>query len=438
MDATTIRVREPRELLALLPYQLGFQPRSSAVVVALRPPRGRVGLIARVDLTDLADPGFGPQLARRLVTHLVGDGAARAVLVVYAGCDPRPHPSDRPASHPGHVPVLPQVPGDASGEEAGAVLDAVDHVRTAAAGFLGDVPVWVVGPAGYLSLDCDDLGCCPVGGRPLRELQSTEVGAHMVLAGAMVADSREMLVPDVPAPAAARRNAVRGGRRWQSRRAAAERSGDGALALWRAHGLRLWRSEVRSAALGEPGTGAAGLGRLCVALADVVVRDAVLLTMVPGTADLAERSLAAPPAPHGGLGDEIARALAAVVSPQDGVAPDPDAQAVAEVVLERVVSHASGVDRAPGLTLLGLLAWGRGDGARAGVLLERALRADERYRLAHLLVDALTAGLPPGWVRAPDGPRATTASDAADADPALRYGRSGGRRGRSAPAAEDA
>ncbi|HEY8717893.1 DUF4192 family protein, partial [Pengzhenrongella sp.] len=86
---TTIRVREPRELLALLPYQLGFRPQESAVAVALRAPRGRVGLIARVDLPDLGDVLNGPQLARGLVSHLVSDGARRAVLVIYTAEDPR-------------------------------------------------------------------------------------------------------------------------------------------------------------------------------------------------------------------------------------------------------------------------------------------------------------------------------------------------------------
>ena len=83
MPTTTIRVREPRELLSLIPHQLGFHPRESAVVVSLREPRGRVGLVARVDLADLGDRDSGPQLARTLVTHLVNDGAGRAVLVVY-------------------------------------------------------------------------------------------------------------------------------------------------------------------------------------------------------------------------------------------------------------------------------------------------------------------------------------------------------------------
>jgi hypothetical protein len=67
-------------------------------------------------------------------------------------------------------------------------------------------------------------------------------------------------------------------------------------------------------------------------------------------------------------------------------------------VLERLVAHQPAGERAPALTLLALLAWWGGDGARAGVLLDRALRCDASYRLALLLAEALAAGLAPGWV----------------------------------------
>ncbi|WNB84451.1 DUF4192 family protein [Cellulomonas sp. ATA003] len=412
MDATTIRVREPRELLALLPYQLGFRPERSAVAVALRPPRGRVGLIARVDLADLADPDLGPQLARRLVTHLVGDGAANAVLVVYADDDPRAVGAEACS----HV----RSSDGATAEAPGETPTAVQVFRAAAAAFLGDVAVWVVAPSGYLSLDCVDADCCPPGGRPLRDLESTEVGAHMVLAGAMVADSREALVPDVPASAAARRNATRAAARRLARRVVAEEQGPAAVARWRGDGLLAWRQEVDEVRRGGRGPDAAALGRLAAVLADVPVRDAVLLTLVAGAGDLPERSLHPSAAGPGGVGVEVAQVLGAVVSPRDGVPPDPDLHVPAARVLELVVSHAAGPSRAPALTLLGLLAWWSGDGARAGVLLDRALAVDPSYRLAHLLGDALAAGLAPGWVRTRgDGHRA-------DVVHRLRYGRGDG------------
>ncbi|WP_448629283.1 DUF4192 family protein [Cellulomonas soli] len=65
-----------------------------------------------------------------------------------------------------------------------------------------------------------------------------------------------------------------------------------------------------------------------------------------------------------------------------------------------MVAHGRAGGQAPALTLLALLAWWCGDGARAQVLLERALADEPAHRLALLLAEALEAALPPGWVRA--------------------------------------
>ena len=51
-------------------------------------------------------------------------------------------------------------------------------------------------------------------------------------------------------------------------------------------------------------------------------------------------------------------------------------------------------------TLLAVSAWLRGDGAMAGVALERALDVDPGYRFARLLSQALAACLPPSDIRA--------------------------------------
>jgi hypothetical protein len=67
--------------------------------------------------------------------------------------------------------------------------------------------------------------------------------------------------------------------------------------------------------------------------------------------------------------------------------------------LEGVVAHGRAGAQAPALTLLALLSWWQGDGARARVLLDGALDSNPGYRLAVLLDDALGAAIPPGWVR---------------------------------------
>ncbi|TQL03942.1 DUF4192 domain-containing protein [Cellulomonas sp. SLBN-39] len=373
--ATTLRIAEPRELLAYVPYRLGFVPARSAVLVSLRGPRHEVGLVVRVDLADLLDPADGARVARTLVSHLDRDGARRAVLVLY----------------------LPQGPGVPSGAPAHR---AVAHVRQAADVPLGPVDVLVVGDEGYGCLACDH-GCCPPGGRPLRDLQSTAVGARMVLEGVAVAASRADVARIALAPAEARRSVARVRARWAAAARDAHAAGGEGLAAWRAGVLAAWRVEVARA--GDPTavparpTGLACLGRIEAGLADRRVRDAVLVTFVPGTGRLAERSLAgAGPEPADDAA--IGQAVAAVVDPARAV-PPPSTTGLHEAVLERVVAHGARGAQAPALTLLGLLAWWRGDGARAGVLVGMALEDEPGHRLALLLEGTLDAGLAPGWVR---------------------------------------
>jgi hypothetical protein len=49
-------------------------------------------------------------------------------------------------------------------------------------------------------------------------------------------------------------------------------------------------------------------------------------------------------------------------------------------------------------SLLGFTAWRAGDGALAGLALERALAEDPSYSMARLLLDALQRGIPPSVV----------------------------------------
>ncbi|WP_182111324.1 MULTISPECIES: DUF4192 family protein [unclassified Actinotalea] len=381
---TTIRTAEPRELLSLVPYQLGFRPTDSAVLVSLRGDRGRVGLVARVDLPDLVDPATGPGIARSLVTHLVDDGADRAVLVLY--------------------------PRGPRADAAAEVRAARAHVLAAAAPRLQGVECWVVGPTGYYAAGCADAACCPAEGRPLADLQSTEVGLHMVLAGAAVLASRAEVAQIPLAPAAARRSARRAAARWS--RHAADAVDPAELVAWRREGMDLWRAELARAAgalapavRGGTAAGAGGsrgapgprlttvvAGRLQAVLADVRCRDGVLLSLVPDGGPVADGVLA-------GHDEGVGAALDAIVDPVAGVPPDPALLAGAVALLEQVAAHCPRRALAPPLTLLGVLAWWQGEGARAAVLLERVLEVEPSYRLAALLGEALAAGMPPGWLR---------------------------------------
>jgi len=194
--------------------------------------------------------------------------------------------------------------------------------------------------------------------------------------------------------------------RWHSRHDQAQADGGDALRAWREQSMTAWRAAVAAELVGAPAVpradasplSASVLGRIEAALADRRVRDGVLVALVPGTGDLAERSVrddatAASP--------EMSDAVGAIIDPRCAVEP-PAVETAAHVrVLEGVVAHGRRGAQPPALTLLALLAWWQGDGARARLLLERALVEDPEYTLAQLLDATLAAAVPPGWISRP-------------------------------------
>lgn len=365
---TTIRTRDPRDLLALIPFRLGFRPTESAVVVSLRGTRGRIGLVARVDLDVLTGPDDGGAVAAALVEHLVRDGAHRSVLVVYAGTEP----ADR----------------------AARALAAFEH---AARPSLGPVECWVVTGSGWFALGCDDRRCCPDGGRPLEELDFAPMSAEMVLHGATIERDRAALGEVGDATPAARRSARRAAERWWARREVLGGRLDDVR--WRQEGLALWQDCLERMVEGVEPTDevlrSTTLGRLRAALDDVLVRDAVLLTLVPdhgGQVDLPRRVVA-----HDASAD-VGTALRALTDPSRGLPPQAARSTAATAVLRGVAAHVGPEGHAPSLTLLAVLAWWAGDGARAAVLVERALHARPGYRLATIVGEAIGNGVPPGWL----------------------------------------
>jgi hypothetical protein len=419
-NATVVRVAGPEDLLAYIPYRLGFEPVESVVAVSLTGPRQRVGLVARVDLDDLRlrqpddpDGPDGAATARWLADHVVADGADRAVVVLYTATDPT-------------------VP-------SGAARRAAELLRARLERRLPGVEVWLVAPTGFRALDCTDPMCCPAGGRPLSALQGTRVAAHMVLEGRTVAGTREERYALRPAPDAARTQARRAAARWTdayrrlldrtrfpgeggpidgavpvadtTRRRGATlgpradeaeaRRAERALAEWGAESLGLWRSAVRVVASARPGQpvtlSPVDLGKIGAALADIPVRDAVLLSLVPGTEETALRT--ARREVDGETDAATGTVMARIVDPEQGVPPSDDITRAARQVLEAVVTHVPRNRRAPAYLLLALVAWWHGDGGLAAERVSDTLGVDPEYRLALLLRGAIVGGVPPGWVR---------------------------------------
>ncbi|MDR2454497.1 MAG: DUF4192 domain-containing protein, partial [Bifidobacteriaceae bacterium] len=97
MTSTPIAIKNASglDVLAVIPVQLGFHPSDSLVVVALHPPRGRVGLAVRLDSLALAHQE-GRDLVRRAVKRMRQRGADGVFAARYALPEARPVDEDPP------------------------------------------------------------------------------------------------------------------------------------------------------------------------------------------------------------------------------------------------------------------------------------------------------------------------------------------------------
>jgi hypothetical protein len=221
---------------------------------------------------------------------------------------------------------------------------------------LGARDVLLVRGGRWWSYDCPDPCCAPGAGTRLPE-GVPELAAASVLAGQVVVDDRAELAariePDI--------------RRSASMHAAIERVGLGVGDDIRNRGRDEVATESWHAVL-------AAVGRV--------------------------RSRSGAPLSD----DEVARLLWGVHDRwvRDRalrLALGPDAAAAEQLWTECTRRVASPLTAAPA-TLLAVSAWLRGDGAMAGIAVERALFDDPDYRFAHLLAQGLSACLPPAEIRA--------------------------------------
>src|SRR6476646_5659597 len=141
MNPTCIRLGGPSDILAVLPYQLGFHPRDSLVVVSLH--GTRMGLVQRIDLPTAEQ---APTAVRALLRE-TQDGV---LLLGYE-------------STVGEALPLIAAMGSAAGDAGLAVRDRI-----------------VVRDGRWTSLQCDDPSCCPAGGRPLPAAHEVPAVAEFV------------------------------------------------------------------------------------------------------------------------------------------------------------------------------------------------------------------------------------------------------------------
>jgi hypothetical protein len=350
-----IRLSTGPDLAAAVPHLLGFRPRESLVLVALTGDADRrVGVTLRVDLpVGCPDPGFAAAAIDRL-----GPAAGIAAIVVTDGPDT--------AAPPGPTAALLDRPVDQLGPAELRVLRtdaelpgrALVHDLVLAAGALG-VPLLralLVRAGRCWDYDCPHPCCDPGVGVPL-PVDPGELAVAQALQGATVAADRSEIVARL-APASGPALLAMGR---ACARVGVEHADDLRLLGWDALLDRCWQRVRAAVAAHRPGTTAAlsddEVARLGWAVTATEVRD---------------------------------RALA--------LATGPDA-AAADAVWTELVRRLPGPLDATPATLLAASAYARGDGALAGIALDRALASQPHGTLAGLLQQALRSALPPAEVR---------------------------------------
>jgi Domain of unknown function (DUF4192) len=355
-------MRDPGELVAALPFLIGFRPRDSLLLVAFGGPSGRrIGLTQRVDLPP---PEDAAPVCAALAGNLLTSGPAGAAVLV--------------------------VGGDAAAAGAvayGAVPPHADLVEVATAAVEGrGVPVQIrawaaatdVGAAWACYDECRCRGALP-------DPATTPLAATAVAAGLMVHADRtdlERLVAPAAPEVLRRRERLLTGAVEAALAEAAPRSGpaDGDRAAPREGAAAA--EAVVDAALADTVAGRLRLDddrvvALALALSDPLVRDAALVRCAE---------------PRFAGVEQLWAALARET-------PDPEAAEPA--------------------ALLAACALLRGDGALAGVALDRAEEAWPGHRLSALLRAAWAAGMRPEQVR-----------ECLRTAPVPRPGTGGGRRAR--------
>jgi hypothetical protein len=163
----TMRVRAPAEILAVVPYVLGFHPADSIVLIGLRGRRMAFNL--RGDLPAEGTPQADVvELAQHYAAIFLRQRLDGALLVGYG-----------PA------------------ERVTALVVAVRDILLAAG---VDVPDALrVTDGRYWSYLCDNVECCPPGGTPF-EVKTSAVAAQATLAGIVAMPDRESVVRGLDPP----------------------------------------------------------------------------------------------------------------------------------------------------------------------------------------------------------------------------------------------
>lgn len=345
MDISLPAVKTPTDVLAVVPYLLGFTPERSIVVIAMRD--RRVVFQARADVPATDEIAA---VAGHLATVVARQRVDSALIVAY-GADAEVRPA---------VDVL----RESLEERRVTVSDALRAED-----------------GRYWSYVCRRPDCCPPAGTPY-DVATTALAAEATYAGLSPATSRGELEA---------RLAPVGGLARIAMRAASERAEERLRALIDIAGCQA-SDAGRPASDGDRATEVE-----CAKLARAAVYDAGVRAVDEANACIGS---IAP------LNDDALAwlALLLVSVPVRDYAwerVDRDVEGSVDLWTDIVRRAEPDLVAAPA-TLLAFAAWRNGGGAIASIALDRALDADPAYPMARLLLDAIDNGLAPSaWLDVP-------------------------------------
>lgn len=240
-----VTLRSPAQIVAAVPYLLGFHPAESLVVVGLQGDPRTVCLTLRVDLPPGGDRA---DLSGELALHLRHAGARTAIALVF---------SEQPGEQP----------------EAGLIA-TLERVLLDEGIGLGDA-LWVRSGR-WWSYRCQDSECCPRDGTPVDAESVADLAAASAWLGDVVHRSRADLELSLAPIVGACREGLDHTFEWVSRQLIDELATRG----WEAVAedtVRLLTDAVSARAECDVQLAPAELARMALGLADVRVRDRALL-----------------------------------------------------------------------------------------------------------------------------------------------------------------
>jgi hypothetical protein len=244
MSRSVLKASTPGDVIALIPYQLGFQPEHSLVLLIVDEPRGRLGPILRVDLPDRKTQ---QATADYLVNVLSHHGLRRVIAIAFS-----PEAAE----------------ADSFVGELAAALTAAD---------IELIDAWRADGRRWHSYLCTSPVCCPSEGVAYGQQEGTVV-AEAVVAGAVALPDRQALrdsIGRLPDPDGVMHAATASaGLAWASRPTA-----DQERRAWLGREMDRIVDLVTTFSQDRRHLGDIECARLSVAVQDIMVRDAAWAVM---------------------------------------------------------------------------------------------------------------------------------------------------------------